>query len=127
MSKVDDVAAAVLDRHGRPMSAMKLQKLMYYCQAWHLTWHRTPLFPGRIEAWANGPVIVDLYRKHRGSYEISGWPLGNPVALDFVELATIVAVLGTYGPRTARSLGELTHREAPWLQARNGLEEGARR
>ena len=54
---------------------MKLQKLVYYCQAWSLVWDDMPLFESRIEAWANGPVVLDLYYRHRGQYWIDtlGW------------------------------------------------------
>ena len=72
MATVHDVAAAILEREG-PMTAMKLQKLVYYCQAWHLVWDEEPLFPERIEAWANGPVVHALYDKHRGSFTVSSW------------------------------------------------------
>ena len=56
MSNVHDVAAMILNEQGA-MTAMKLQKLVYYCQAWHLVWDEECLFPERIEAWANGPVV----------------------------------------------------------------------
>ena len=49
-----DVAAFILREYGRPMSTMKLQKLGYYAQAWHLAWEGVPLFDDNIEAWANG-------------------------------------------------------------------------
>ena len=65
MANALDVAAAILKRTG-PIPAMKLQKLVYYSQAWSLVWDDRPLFKDRIEAWANGPVIPNLYRAHRG-------------------------------------------------------------
>ncbi len=58
---------------GRTLSTVKLQKLVYYSQAWHLVWEDRPLFPERIEAWANGPVVPDLYREHRGDFELTSW------------------------------------------------------
>lgn len=60
MANVRDVADYILAQRG-PMSAMKLQKLVYYSQAWHLTWAEEPIFDARIEAWANGPVVPLLY------------------------------------------------------------------
>ncbi len=60
MAQVADVAAYILEKCG-PMTAMKLQKLVYYSQAWHLVWTEKPLFDNRIEAWANGPVVWELY------------------------------------------------------------------
>ena len=42
------------------MTAKKLEKLVYYAQAWHLARHQRPLFPETIEAWAQGPVVRHL-------------------------------------------------------------------
>jgi uncharacterized phage-associated protein len=43
---------------------MKLQKLVYYAQAWALVWDDEPIFDEEIEAWANGPVVRGLYEAH---------------------------------------------------------------
>ncbi len=47
MARAVDVATYILDREGE-MSAMKLQKLVYYSQAWSLVWDDRPLFDDRI-------------------------------------------------------------------------------
>jgi uncharacterized phage-associated protein len=125
MAKVDDVAAAILNRTG-PISTWKLQKLVYYAQAWHLVWEDRPLFDDAIEAWANGPVVPTLYAKHRGQYTIATWPTGDPDGLDDGEGTTIDAVLGFYGEKTGQLLSMLTHQERPWLEAREGLAPGER-
>ncbi|MCC6923464.1 MAG: DUF4065 domain-containing protein [Nitrosomonas sp.] len=65
MANAFDVADYILVKQGA-ISAMKLQKLIYYSQAWSLVWDDEPLFNNKIEAWANGPVVRDLYEKHRG-------------------------------------------------------------
>ena len=52
--RVFDVAAYILEQKGS-MTTMKLQKLVYYSQAWSLVWDEKPLFEEAIEAWANGP------------------------------------------------------------------------
>ncbi|MES1173555.1 MAG: type II toxin-antitoxin system antitoxin SocA domain-containing protein, partial [Myxococcales bacterium] len=41
---------------GEPLSALKLQKLVYYAQAWYLAFAGVPLFHGTFEAWVHGPV-----------------------------------------------------------------------
>jgi uncharacterized phage-associated protein len=125
MPSVHDVATYILRRQGE-MSAMKLQKLAYYAQAWHLVWDEQPLFPERIEAWANGPVCRELYDVHRGEFSIDRWPLGKVGNLTHSEKASIDAVLETYGPKAGAWLSELTHMEAPWRDAREGLAPGAR-
>jgi len=61
------------------MTAMKLQKLAYYSQAWSLVWDEKALFPEKIEAWANGPVVRALYDRHRGMFKVTlaEWPIGE--------------------------------------------------
>ncbi|MCY3724260.1 MAG: DUF4065 domain-containing protein [Candidatus Poribacteria bacterium] len=103
------------------MTTMKLQKLVYYSQAWSLVWDEKRLFEEKIEAWANGPVIRNLFDYHRGMYEISSMPLGNPRLLNQEQQDTVDAVLEYYGHRSAQWLIELTHMEDPWIQARKGL------
>jgi len=125
MGKVDDVAAAILKRTG-PLDTWKLQKLVYYCQAWHLVWEGEPLFPERIEAWAGGPVVPDLYQRHRGAFRISSWAWGDPENLTADEETTVEAVLGSYAHLTGAQLRQLTHQEGPWLSARAGLAPGDR-
>lgn len=123
MATAHDVAAYILEKAG-PMTAMKLQKLVYYSQAWHLVWEESPLFSERIEAWANGPVCPALYRDHRGRFQLADGdiePSDNP--LDEAETSTIDNVLAFYGSMSAHQLSELTHREAPWRDARKGMAE----
>jgi uncharacterized phage-associated protein len=120
MASVHDVAAYVLSKLG-PMSTMKLQKLVYYSQAWHLVWAEEKLFNERIEAWANGPVVYELFDAHRGRFSVAEWPRGNPANLDRSQTGTIDAVIATYGHLDGRKLSYLTHAERPWREARTGL------
>src|SRR5215468_6409074 len=97
MARVEDVAVYILSERG-PMTAMKLQKLVYYAQAWNLVWEEEPLFDARIEAWANGPVAPELYRRHRGRLHLSAGDIpGEPDQLSGEERETIDAVLESYG------------------------------
>ena len=112
-----DVAAQILKQLGS-MPALKLQKLVYYCQAWSLVWDDAPLFNERIEAWVNGPVIPHLYAAHRGQYIVEALTQGNPSALSSQQGTTIKNVLDFYGDKETQWLVELTHLEEPWKQAR---------
>ena len=126
MTKAVDVAAYILNKQG-PMTAMKLQKLVYYSQAWSLVWDEKPLFRARIEAWANGPVAPALYHEHRGQFKVSrGSIQGNASALSPEERDTVDAVVSYYGRHTSQWLSELTHRERPWKKAREDLRPGER-
>src|SRR4051794_33294095 len=125
MANVDDVAAAVLEIEG-PVDTFKLQKLVYYCQAWHLVWEGVPLFQARIEAWANGPVVPKLYAQHRTQYRVRDWPSGESSRLKDNELESITIVCRSYGDETGQALAEMSHREDPWKDARRsaGLRTG---
>lgn len=125
-SKVNvfDVAAYILEKCGE-MSALKLQKLVYYCQAWSLVWDDEPLFPERIEAWAHGPVVKELYDYHRGLFRLSRIPVGSPFKLSPTQKRTIDAVVKFYGAKEPWHLAELTHLEDPWKNARQGVPVGA--
>jgi uncharacterized phage-associated protein len=125
MNSVHDVAKYIVKKFG-PISAMKLQKLVYYSQAWSLVWEERPLFTSRIEAWASGPVIPALYEFHRGTFMVGSWPRGDETSLRQSDRETINAVVKFYGKKTAQELSELTHREAPWANARKGVPDGER-
>ena len=124
MATAHDVAAYILNKQGE-LPAMKLQKLVYYAQAWALVWDEEPLFNDRIEAWANGPVVKALYDSHRGQFKVSTI-LGNPDNLTVSQLDTIDKVLGFYTDKSSQWLSDLTHKEDPWLDARQGLAMGQR-
>lgn len=126
MASVLDVAEYIMAKRG-PMSAMKLQKLVYYSQAWHAVWSEAELFNERIEAWANGPVAPALYDRHRGQFILNpGQFGGDPSKLTGDEADSIDRVLDAYADRSPQWLSDLSHMEAPWLNARAGVAPGER-
>ena len=125
MASVLDVAALILQKNG-PMTTWKLQKLVYYSQAWALVWDDKPLFPEQIEAWANGPVVRRLFNAHRGQYTVNDIPLGSADKLSPDEVDTVMAVLNYYGKKSSQYLSDLTHMEDPWLLAREGIADDRR-
>ena len=126
MANVFDVAKYILQQTGE-ITAMKLQKLVYYSQAWSLVWDEKPLFPERIEAWANGPVVPELYQVHRGAFAVNEAMFeGEPKKLTKDEKETIDAIIKTYGNKPSQWLSDLTHIEEPWKNAREGLQMGER-
>jgi uncharacterized phage-associated protein len=123
-----DVAAYILTKKG-PVSHMKLQKLVYYCQAWGLVWDDKPLFGEKIEAWVNGPVVPALYMFLKGKYLITANDLlgkGNPAVLSADNRETIDKVIAFYGEKDSQWLSDLTHMEPPWQTARVGVPASAR-
>lgn len=117
MASVRDIAAFI-ERELGPLSAYRVQKLVYYAQAWSLAWDGKPLFPNVIKAWKDGPVSPELWHARR-----DGLP-GNPDALSPEQVATVQAVLDFYGQLSAQQLIDLSHREAPWREAREGCAPG---
>jgi uncharacterized phage-associated protein len=111
-------------RDRTPITNKKLQKLVYYAQAWALVLRKKPLYNDIIEAWVHGPVIkkvYDKYKKYGFSYIIE--PI-SPSAEKDVDLAIrklLDNVWSVYGGFDASYLEMLTHSETPWKDARNGL------
>ena len=106
------------------MSATKLQKLVYYSQVWAVVWTGEVLFPERIFAWKNGPVVRELYDVHRGQFRVERIPGGNSKRLSADEKDTIDRVLAFYGDKSAQWLSDLSHMEEPWRQAWHDAEPG---
>jgi len=117
-----DVAAYILKQKGA-MTTWKLQKLVYYAQAWSIALDDEPIFPAEIEAWANGPVVRELYDAHKGEYRISSLPdgCGCADALTDIQRQTVDAILKCYGDKPLRWLRDLIRMERPWQLARRGV------
>ncbi len=106
---------------GDPITNLKLQKLVYYAQAWHLALKGERLMPAQFEAWVHGPVCVPLYQRFR---RYSWNPISESVAAP--ELPAEVEkhlreVMEVYGGMSAWDLERLTHAEEPWRIARGDL------
>lgn len=122
-SQVADFFIAYSHEHGDPISNLKLQKLLYYAQAWHLAIFDSPLFPEPIQAWIHGPVVPAAYQRFKGWawMDITEDP-GMP-ELSAETRAHLEEVYDVYGRKTAYELELLTHEEAPWQAARAGLPD----
>ena len=120
MASVFDVAKYILKKKGS-ITAMKLQKLVYYCQAWSLVWDENPIFDEEVQAWRHGPVVSELYHAYKGQFQISELENGSENNLTDDEKETIDSVLETYGDKSSQWLSDLTHMENPWIDARKGL------
>jgi len=106
------VAAELRRRLGKDPGVVKVHKLLYYLQGWHLTWAGEPLFRERIEAWTNGPVVADLWHDEKKDR-----PRPPAQLLTGEQLATVDYVVERYGRQTGRELIRQTHNEDPWREA----------
>lgn len=107
--------------HGSFISNLKLQKLLYYAQAWHLAVFERPLFVDQLEAWVHGPVVPSVYRRFR-AYGFRN--IDEPVdAPDLPEQTVqfLRELAERYLGIDAYALELMSHREDPWLNARGDL------
>jgi uncharacterized phage-associated protein len=110
---------------GDTISPLKLQKLVYYAQAWSMVLRGEALFPDPIEAWMHGPVVRTLWELYK-DYKHRDIPQPTEPCPEFTsdELEVLEEVWSAYGELSARQLEHLTHSEEPWLEARRGLDPG---
>ena len=125
MATVLDIARFIIDECG-PMPAMKLQKLVYYGQAWSLGLRDKRLFDDEAQAWAYGPVVRTLFLQHRGKYAVTEMPQGDATRLSPDERRLLSAVVSHYGALSGEELSDMTHAEAPWKAARSDVPAGER-
>jgi uncharacterized phage-associated protein len=126
MFSADDVAEVILARSGPWTDAMRLQKLLYYVQAWHLAVTDEPLFPEKFKAFKDGPVVPQVWhlRKDRATRSAAAQD-PEKIVLDELTSNLIDLVIASYGSMSGEELSALTHVEQPWLEARGNLPSDA--
>lgn len=123
-STAKEVAATILSEckaRNIEVTNLKLQPLVYYCEAWNLGLDKKSLFDDDFEAWIQGPVVPSVfydYKENRWSpiRNAKGKPSCDTEVVDHVN-----EVLDAYGDMDATDLERLVRQEGPWLQARRGL------
>lgn len=106
---------------GELLTNLKLQKLLYYSQAWYLAIYNTPLFDEDFEAWIHGPVEPSQY--HRFS-RFRWQNITDDIVRPCFEKQVsdhLLEILDVFGSESAVALELMTHQEAPWIDARGDL------
>jgi len=109
----------------KPITNKKLQKLLYYAQAWSLAARNKKLFDDKIEAWIHGPAIREIYLAYKqyGAEPITKKIDGKEALAIPEEVRNFLDEVWTvYGKFDAAYLEQLTHSEDPWQKARQGIE-----
>ena len=136
--KASDIAHIVtyyVNQKGDTISPKKLQKLLFYVEAWNLVHLKIPLIEEDFEAWVHGPVLPSLYHelKQFGFNDlkvvadefdtpdnlVNQIIKTNKISEDQLDL--IYSVLDKYGSMTSFQLELLSHNETPWIEARKGI------
>ncbi len=113
------------NKENKEITNKKLQKLVYYAQAWHLVLHDKPLFKEDIEAWVHGPAIRSLYAEYKGNGfgPISEKGIKSSIITKKSTKEFLNEIWDIYGRYDAGYLELLSHSEKPWLEARAGLDD----
>ncbi|SFI28549.1 Panacea domain-containing protein [Halpernia frigidisoli] len=121
-----------VNQKGDTVSHKKLQKLLYYVEAWHLVNFKKPILQEDFQAWVHGPVIPDLYQKLK-DFGFNDLAIINEEEetvdkeieyiikkneIDSNQLDFIYSVLDNYGSLSSFDLELLSHNEKPWIEAR---------
>ena len=123
------------NKHDYGISNLKLQKVLYFIQAYFLTNKKshTPCFNEKIEAWDFGPVVPEAYHEYKqyGSGDIptiksyilldneniwnSKRVLCNDDVITNEDKNLIDKVVDKFSDYSATDLVSLTHRQSPWI------------
>ncbi len=119
------------------ISNLKLQKILYFIQAYFLTntEKKDPCFSERIEAWDFGPVVPEAYQEYK-QYGSSNIPMiSSYLCFDQSDIwntqrirydekrirepdkQLIQNVIHKFADYSATDLVTLTHNQAPWKDA----------
>lgn len=124
--KVIDIAKKILAKASSSefedlICNMKLQKMLYYMQGFHLAYFDAPLFEEEIEAWMYGPVVPVVYEEFKSHGNEGIKFSGETIKLLKDEEALFEEVYRVYGAYSAVGLMNLTHSETPWKSVPTGV------
>ncbi|SQB99591.1 Panacea domain-containing protein [Helicobacter fennelliae] len=108
---------------GDTITNLKVQKLLYYAQAYSLLYYNKPLFNEKIEAWPHGPVVKEVFNEIKKEIGENGcrnlgdiWHLTKEnFNLNDDDMDILLNVWNKYGKYTASKLRNMTHDEKPYL------------
>ena len=104
----------------KPISNLKLQKILYFVQAGFLVNKGKPCFNNEIKAWDYGPVAPDVYHEYKmyGSANIpKSENIGGFSVISKEDRAQLDSIIDKTAKYSASTLVEITHRQSPWKQA----------
>ena len=129
--KAITVANYIIDysnRNNKPVSNLKLQKLLYYVQAAFLVERSKPAFSNDISAWKYGPVVESVYHVFKiyanDSINHINEDITSDIISDIEDKEIIEKVVSSYFEYDPIQMMLKTHREDPWINS-NKLEKGS--
>lgn len=139
MYSIDDICDYIIFRlkveGNTPLSNIKLQKLLYYTQAWYLAHNGNdkPLFNANFQAWIHGPVSRTIFDRFKDSkFLYSEISLDDIIDRNIIEKLDedvkthVDNVLESYALYSGIELEDMSHQEKPWQQARGDFAPNER-
>ncbi|EKU88741.1 Panacea domain-containing protein [Bacteroides oleiciplenus] len=136
MNSIHDIADYIISRvksedNSASLINLKLQKLLYYVQAWSYGINKKPMFTGEFEAWIHGPVNRSIYDRFNATkYLYSEINLDDcinkDVALSPEDAEFVDFILENYLKYSGAELERLSHSETPWVKTRGDLGNNER-
>lgn len=106
---------------GELLTPLKLQKLMFYADAWHMALYGAEITNERFQAWVHGPVALSQYHRFK---EFKWRPISAEIERPSVAggLARhLDEIIDVFGSEPAVALEAMTHQERPWQDARGNI------
>jgi uncharacterized phage-associated protein len=111
---------------GDHITHLKLQKLIYFAQAYYLANFGKPLFDEDFQAWPHGPVVQSVWHEYKGHSYNPIPPVGAFEIDDNHARWYLDAVWDKFGVFSAKKLEQMTHEHLPWQEARGELPPEAK-
>lgn len=118
-----DYLLAEMRERGENLTPLKLQKMMFYADAWHLALFDQEITGEKFKAWVHGPVLISQYHRFK---EFRWMPIISDVTRPEVGVGLkdhLDDIVEIFGSETAVALERMTHQEFPWLEARGDLPD----
>lgn len=96
---------------------LKLQKVLYFVQAYYLSKLGRPLFSDKIEAWEYGPVVPGVYRKYKTNKSNPIIDQEDRSSLSDEDKKVVEKVWDSFGGYSASRLVDIAHAHTPWREA----------
>ena len=109
---------------GDYISNLKLQKLLYYAQGYHLALFNDLLFNEEIKSWQYGPVVESIYHEYKDN-GAAAIPVPDRIQEGNISdeqkelLAEVYEIMGQF---SALRLMHMTHQESPWVDTEINAE-----
>jgi len=139
LPKLVDFVVAYCSINSCTITPLKLQKILYYIQSWHVAkFNKHTLFNELPEAWVNGPVYRSVYNMYKQNFYRT-----SPILLKIAEnqaetilsikkdeldvekeqIEVIHTITKFYASFEEQQLVLMTHTDAPWNIARIGFDD----